>query len=98
MIDASIEEENKAKSEVGGDMVELQSESIPARGRRKLTDDEIVVNALTFLIGGSETTAVALSCTSYLLALHPNIQEKLQAEIDKFFEDEPVSLISHERD
>ena len=92
MIDASIDKENKTKGEVGGGMVELQSESTAAHSCRKLTDDEIMVNALGFLIAGSETSTITLSCTSYLLALHPDIQEKLQAEIDKHFEDEPVSF------
>ena len=92
MIDASSEDENKAKGEVGGEMVELLSESMAAHGHRKLRDDEIMANSLTFMLAGYETSAAALSYTSYLLALHPDIQEKLQAEIDKYFEDEPVSL------
>ena len=88
MIDAGSEEE-EAKGEVGGETVEGGT---TAHGRRKLTDDEIVINALTFVLAGSETTGAALSYTSYLLALHPDIQEKLQAEIDKYFEDKPVSF------
>ena len=97
MIDAGSEEEN-AKGEVGGEMVEPPSECTAAHGRRKLTDDEIVINAFMFVLAGSETTGAALSYTSYLLALHPDIQEKLQAEIDKYFEDKPVSFIQFERD
>ena len=93
MIDASSEEENKAKGEAGGEMAELPSESTAAtHGRRKLTDDEIMANSFTFLLAGYETSAAALSYTSYLLALNPDIQEKLQAEIDKYFEDKPVSF------
>ena len=94
MIDASSEEEDKAKDEVGGEMVELPSECTAAHGCRKLTDDEIMANSLTFLLAGYETSAGALSYTSYLLALHLDIQEKLQAEIDKYFEDKPVSFTS----
>ena len=92
MIDAGIEEEEEAKAEVGGETVKFPSEYTAAHGRRKLTDDEIVINALAFVLAGSETTGAALTYTSYLLALHPDIQEKLQAEIDKFFEDKPVSF------
>ena len=93
MIDASIEEEEKAKAEVGGEMVELPPECTAAHGRRKLTDDEIMINAFVFLVAGTMNSAAALSYTSYLLALYPDIQEKLQAEIDKYFEDKPVSFI-----
>ena len=93
MIDASSEEEHKVKDEVGGETVEVPtSECTAAHDCRKLTDDEIMANSFTFLLAGYETTAGALSYTSYLLALHPDIQEKLQAEIDKYFEDKPVSF------
>ena len=60
-------------------------------GDKKLTDEEIVSHSITFLLAGYETTANALAYTSYLLALNPEIQEKLQAEIDEYFESKPVS-------
>ena len=60
-------------------------------GEGKLSDEEIVANSILFLLAGFETTANALSFVSYLLALHPEIQEKLQAEIDEYFESNPVS-------
>ena len=60
-------------------------------GKGKLSDEEIVANSILFLLAGFETTANALSFVSYLLALHPEIQERLQAEIDEYFESKPVS-------
>ena len=60
-------------------------------GGKKLTDEEIVSHSITFLLAGYETTANALAYTSYLLALNPEKQEKLQAEIDGYFESKPVS-------
>ena len=56
-----------------------------------LTDKEVYANAVGFLMAGSNTTSITLACTSYLLALNPDIQEKLQSEIDSYFEDNPVS-------
>ena len=61
-------------------------------GEGKLSDEEIVANSILFLLAGFETTANALSFVSYLLALNPEIQEKLQAKIDEYFESNPVSL------
>lgn len=61
---------------------------------RSLTDDEIVSFAVDFLLAGYETTANTLAYTSYLLALNPDTQEKLQSEIDGYFNDKPVSQSS----
>lgn len=59
--------------------------------RHKLTAKEIVDNSVTFLVAGYETTANTLSYTTYLLAINPHIQERLQSEIDNYFDDKPVS-------
>jgi len=56
-----------------------------------LTDQEIVAHSTSFLIVGYDTTSNALSFTSYLLALHPEVQERLSREIEEYFEDKPVS-------
>ena len=58
---------------------------------RKLTDVEIVAHCLAFIFAGTDTVASVLACTSYLLALNPDVQEKLQSEIDGYFDDKPVS-------
>jgi cytochrome P450 len=57
-----------------------------------MTDKEVYTNAAGFLVAGNETTSILLSYTSYLLALNPDIQEKLQSEIDAYLEENPVSL------
>ena len=56
-----------------------------------MTDAEVYANSVGFLIAGNETTSMTLSYTSYLLALNPDVQEKLQSEIDDYFEEKPVS-------
>ena len=56
-----------------------------------MTDSEVYANAVGFLFAGNETTAMMLSYTLYPLALNPDSQEKLQFEIDAYFEDKPVS-------
>ena len=59
-----------------------------------MTDKEVVANSIGFIFAGNETTAVALSFASYELTLHPDIQGKLQAEIDDYFEDKPMSNLT----
>ena len=62
------------------------SETINEEGTKKpskktLSDLEIIANAWVFLLAGFETTANALTFTTFLLAKHPDIQEKLLEEI-----------------
>ena len=61
----------------------------------KMGDDsteKIAGIAFDFLMAAYETTANTLSYTTYLLAIHPDVQEKLQKEIDEYFEENPVSI------
>ena len=94
MIDASEGEDHMTSGNSGKEAGEetRQPDTIkkPDRGR-KLTDEEIVAHAVVFILAGYETTANTLACTSYLLALNPDIQEKLQSEIDSYFGENPVS-------
>ena len=46
-----------------------------------------------FLTAGYETTATTLTYLCYYLALNPQIQAKLQEEIDKHFPTIKVSII-----
>ena len=78
--------------EAGGAEEEKES-AVPAEcpTHKGMTDAEVVENSILFILAGSETTATTLSFASYLLALHSDIQKKLQSEIDTYFEDKPVS-------
>lgn len=54
--------------------------------KKTLSDDEMVGQALFFLVGGYETTSNTLAFTAYLLAMHSECQERLLSEIDEFFQ------------
>ncbi|CAO2630220.1 Cytochrome P450 3A13 [Lemmus lemmus] len=47
-----------------------------------LSDLEIVAQSIIFIFAGYETTSSSLSFALYLLATHPDVQKKLQDEID----------------
>ncbi|KAM3939196.1 cytochrome P450 3A24-like [Leptodactylus fuscus] len=51
-------------------------------GYKELTDTEIMAQGLIFIIAGYETTSTTLMFVAYLLATHPDVQTKLQEEID----------------
>ncbi|GAB1290353.1 Cytochrome P450 3A13 [Apodemus speciosus] len=48
----------------------------------RLTDLEIVAQSISFVLAGYHTTSHVLSFIMYALATHPDVQKKLQNEID----------------
>lgn len=49
---------------------------------KKLSTDEVISNALAFMLAGYDTTSSTLGWCSYYLACHPEIQERLRQEIN----------------
>ena len=50
-----------------------------------LSDLELVAQSIIFIFAGYETTSTSLSFLMYELATHPDVQQKLQEEIDATF-------------
>uniref|UniRef100_UPI0037E8D2E6 cytochrome P450 3A40-like n=1 Tax=Semicossyphus pulcher TaxID=241346 RepID=UPI0037E8D2E6 len=70
MVDAQVAENSKE---------ELSSE------KKGLTDNEILSQAMIFIFAGYETSSSSLGFLAYNLATHPEIQKKLQEEIEETF-------------
>jgi cytochrome P450 len=51
-----------------------------------MTDQQLRDESMTLFLAGHETTATALSWTFYLLSQHPEIADKLRAEVDSVLE------------
>ena len=92
MIDATGEEKKTAGD---GDSEAGKSGCPFHKTTGKMTSEEVVGHARVVLLAGYETTANTLAYTSYLLALNSDIQEKLQSEIDSYFDKNPVSLLDN---
>ncbi|NWU99916.1 C340 protein, partial [Upupa epops] len=58
------------------------SKSAETDSYKTLSDEEILAQALIFVFAGYETTSSTLSYISYNLATHPDVQQRLQEEID----------------
>ncbi|NXU29494.1 CP3AT protein, partial [Thalassarche chlororhynchos] len=58
------------------------SKSAETNSYKSLSDEEILAQAITFVFAGYETTSSTLSYLSYNLATHPDVQQRLQDEID----------------
>ncbi|XP_074201850.1 cytochrome P450 3A24-like [Camelus bactrianus] len=64
----------------------IDSQNSKETGTHKaLTDLEIVAQGITFIFAGYETTGNSLCFIMYELATHPDVQQKLQEEIDATF-------------
>ena len=72
-------------------MLETKVENKEKSGDESISTDLVISNASMFLAAGYETVTNLLSFTSYLLALHPDVQEKLHSEIDQHFAINEVS-------
>ncbi|CAF5170513.1 unnamed protein product, partial [Rotaria magnacalcarata] len=44
---------------------------------------EVLSNVFLFMVAGFESTATALAFSTYVLATEPDVQKKLQQEIDE---------------
>ena len=73
-------------------LVRLSSES-----RKGMTDQKVRDQILTFFVAGHETTATALTWVWYLLAQHPAVMDKAQAELDGVLADRQLSVSDLER-
>jgi cytochrome P450 len=64
------------------DLLSMLIEARDEETGERMTDLEICVEALTFLIAGHETTAKGLAWTLFQLASNPAVRERLCAEVD----------------
>ncbi|UJR06829.1 hypothetical protein I4U23_011117 [Adineta vaga] len=63
----------------------VKKNAIPdaSKTNKWLTQDEVIRNIINFMTAGYKTTAAALAHTTYELARHPDILQKLQTEVDE---------------
>jgi cytochrome P450 len=59
---------------------------------RGMSDKQLRDEAMTLFLAGHETTALALSYTLWLLARHPDIQDRLRAEARQVAGDGPLTV------
>ena len=67
-------------------LMAAQDQSLSAS--KRLSDAEVLAQSVVFLIAGYETSSNTLGFICYHLATNPDVQEKLQKEIDSVWDDE----------
>jgi cytochrome P450 len=70
----------------------LQGSRVDGRPVKTLTPRELVDECKTFFFGGHETTALAITWTLLLLAIHPDWQNQLRDEIREVVEDKEIDV------
>ncbi|XP_045848593.1 cytochrome P450 3A12-like isoform X7 [Meles meles] len=84
MKESRVKDEQKHRVDFLQLMIDSQN-SKETDTHTALSDLELVAQSMTFLFAGYETTSTALSFLAYELATHPDVQQKLQEEIDVTF-------------
>jgi cytochrome P450 len=76
--------ERRASGEDRGDLLSMLMLARDVDGDgNQMTDEQLRDEAMTLLLAGHETTANALAWTWYLLAQHPEVYARLEAELDQ---------------
>ncbi|XP_022734586.1 cytokinin hydroxylase-like [Durio zibethinus] len=91
--------DNRRKSWDGSPQIDLlgflmEGNRVDGRVGKSLTAREIVDECKTFFFAGHETTALALTWTLLLLAMHPDWQSQLREEIRQVIGDEEIDYTS----
>ncbi len=81
IIDALVEERRRSGADAG-DLLSmlLHAEDEDGRG---MSDRQLRDEAMTIILAGHETTAIALSWTWHLLGTHPEVEARLLAELEE---------------
>lgn len=84
-LDATIDrfiDARAASGDKGSDLLSMLLDARDAETGAPLDRQQIRDEAMTMLLAGHETTAVALSWTWYLLSTHPQVEKELHHELD----------------
>ena len=91
MIDMMLDvindiENDKVKEEAENDQYH-QDMKLQHKKKRKMTEQDVISNLIILLMVGYDTTGMTLAFILYALAENPEVQEKLQQEVDEAWED-----------
>ena len=88
--------ERRASGERGDDLLSMLLEAKDEAGE-PMSDKQLRDEAITLFLAGHETTAIALSWTLYLLSQHPEVVERLEAELEEVLHGQPPRAEDFER-
>jgi cytochrome P450 len=71
----------RAQPEASGDLLSMLLHARDEETGQAMTDQQLRDEVITILLAGHETTAVTLAWCLYLLSQHPEVENKLRAEL-----------------
>ena len=75
-----------------GHLDDLLSDLFKAQQELGVTDKQVLDEVFTLLVVGHETTATSLTWAFYLIAKHPEVQEKMEEEIQRVMGDKKIEV------
>lgn len=78
----AIIRDRRANGKLGNDLLSLLLQAQDEETKTGMDDQQLLDECTGLFIAGQETSATSLSWFWYLLAQHPEIEEKLRAEVD----------------
>jgi len=88
-----IRQRRSSDKQTSGDLLSILMHARDEDSRR-MTDEQLRDEVMTFLLAGHETTALALSWALYLLSQNAGAEEKLHEEVDRVLPGR-LSAVSH---
>jgi len=68
-------------------MLQLMMENRGKVGKSELSIEDMVSQAFVFFFGGFDSTSTLMCFAAHEIAVNPNVQERLQNEIDQVLEE-----------
>lgn len=84
-------DEHRNEPQPRGSLVSMLLHARDAETGAGMTDEQVHDEIMTMLLAGSETTASTLGWTIYLLSEHPDVQRRVQREVDTVLGSRPVT-------
>jgi cytochrome P450 len=85
-----------SEHDVGGDgsidLITLLSSAKDEETGRALTDEELHDEVMTIFMAGHETTGNGMAWTLWVVGEHPEVRERLEAEVDEVLDGRPPTL------
>lgn len=92
VLQALKKEVLEGKKTARKDLISAMLLGVDPKTGKKMTDESIVDNLITFLVAGHETTAATFSFTLYRLIKHPECMAKAQEEVDRVVGTGPLKV------